>query len=82
MYLWGFGCLLRLALLFGTTNSLDMALFFTAVADLFLVKTIMCRMCVSTTAVANGGGRRFRWCWFVVFSQFVNVKDWVGVELT
>ena len=27
MYLWGFGCLLRLALLFWTTNSLDMALF-------------------------------------------------------
>ena len=49
---------------------------------LVLVKTIVCRMCVSTTAVANGGSRRFRWCWFVVFSQFVNVKDWVGVELT
>ena len=30
----------------------------------------------------GGGGRRFRWCWFVVFSQLVNVRDWVGVELT
>ena len=57
MYLWGFGCLLRLALLFGTTNSLDMALFSTVVADLVLVKTIVCHMCVPTTAVARGGGR-------------------------
>ena len=54
MYLWGFGCLLRLALLFGTTNSLDMALFSTVVADLVFVKTIVCRMCVPTTAVARG----------------------------
>ena len=56
MYLWGFGCLLRLALLSGTTNSLDMALFSTLVADLVLVKTIVCHMCVTTTAVARGEG--------------------------
>ena len=51
---------------------------------LVLVKTIVCQMRVPTTAVARGGGggRRFRWCWFVVFSQLVNVRDWVGVELT
>ena len=59
-----------------------MALFSTVVADLVLVKTIVCHMCVPTTAVASGGGRRFRWCWCVVFSQLVNVRDWVGVELT
>ena len=56
MYLWGFGCLLRLALLFGTTNSLDMAMFSTLVADLVLVKTIVCHMCAPTTAVARGRG--------------------------
>ena len=82
MYLWGFDCLLRPALLFGTTNSLDVALFSTVVADLVLVKTIVCHMCVPTTAVPMGGGRRFRLCWFVVFSQLVNVREWVGVELT
>ena len=42
---------------------------------LVLVKTIVCQMRVPTTAVARGGGRRFRWCWFVVFSQLVNVRD-------
>ena len=69
-------------MLFGTTNLLDMALFSTVVADLVLVKTIVCHMCVPTTAVARGVGRRFRWGWFVVFSQLVNVRDWIGVELT
>lgn len=39
MYRGGFGYLLRLALLFGTTNPLNMALFFTVVANLVLVKT-------------------------------------------
>ena len=54
MYLWGFGCMFRLSLPFGTTNSPDMALFSTVGADLVLVKTIVCRMCVPTTAVARG----------------------------
>ena len=80
MYLWGFGCLLRLALLFGTTNSRDMALFSTVAADLVLV--IVCHMCVPTTAVARRGGHRFRWCLFVVFRQLVSVRDWVGVDLS
>ena len=50
----GFGCLLRFALLFGTTNSKDMALFSTVVVDLVLVKTFVCHMCVPTAAVARG----------------------------
>ena len=54
MYLLGFGCLFRLSLLFGTTNSLDMALFSTVGAELVHGKTIVCHMCVPTTAVASG----------------------------
>ena len=81
MYLRVCGCLFRLALLFGTTNSLDMALFPTVVASLVLVETIVCHVCVSTTAVGIGGGGWFRSCCFVAFSQLVNVRDWVELTL-
>ena len=54
MHLRGFGCLLRLGLLFGTPNPLYMALFSTVVTNLFLVNTIVYHMCVPTTAVVMG----------------------------
>ena len=67
--------MLRLALLFGTTNPLNMALFFTVVANLVLVKTTvhLSYVCFHHNGTM-GGGRRFRLCWFVVFSQHVNAR--------
>ena len=63
------------------TNSLNVALFSTVVTILVLVETIVCHVCVSTTAVAICGGRRFRSCCFVALSQLVNMRDWVELTL-
>ena len=54
MYLGVFGCFLRLALLFGTTNPLNMALFSIVVANLVLVKAIVLYVC-SHLSGSNGG---------------------------
>ena len=39
-------------------------------------------ICVFPPQRYNEGGRRFRLCWSVVFSQHVNARDLVGIQLT